>query len=78
MIVVLGWFSASILGLVIIYVINNSFYRTWSTVEIGIYDGQASFSWALCLAWVVLACHNGYGGKCAIRVLFFFNKEKQK
>ncbi|XP_072014421.1 nose resistant to fluoxetine protein 6-like [Amphiura filiformis] len=61
-VVLCGWVLASAVGLVVIYVINNVFYRDWSLAEQSIYSGLASFTWALCVGWVILACKNGYGG----------------
>ncbi|XP_072014078.1 nose resistant to fluoxetine protein 6-like isoform X1 [Amphiura filiformis] len=61
-VVLCGWVLASAVGLVVIYVVNNAFYRDWSLAEQGIYNGLGSFTWASCVGWVILACKNGYGG----------------
>ena len=62
LVVISGWVLASAVGLVVIYVFNNRWYRKWSTAEESIYNGLASFAWALSVSWVILACKTGYAG----------------
>lgn len=64
--VTLGWTMASITGLLVVYglvsynsVLHPVPYEMMTQV---VYGGGHRLAWGAALAWLVFACHNGYGG----------------
>ena len=67
----IGWIVAIVLGLTVVY-------GTWASSKKGgkpfneaenvIYASLSRFTWAVAVAWVIFACHNGFGGNvfCAL------------
>ncbi|CAL4101295.1 unnamed protein product, partial [Meganyctiphanes norvegica] len=68
--VILGWVTACIVALLVLYGIYpsnhlNKFFvvdRYPEQLVSDIYTGLFRGAWGLALMWVVLACHSGYGG----------------
>lgn len=61
----IGWVWAIALGLTVVY-------GTWESSKLGgkpfntaeniFYGSLSRLTWAIAVAWVVFACHNGFGG----------------
>jgi len=65
MTVLLGWIIAFLCGCLVVYGMypyNQRGPATWSNATAFFYSTFHRPVWALCLAWVVVACHYGYGG----------------
>ncbi|GFO24199.1 nose resistant to fluoxetine protein 6-like [Plakobranchus ocellatus] len=66
--VALGWLLAIGGGLTLVYVTHDNLKEfsivnpTWSDNQMNALDIVSKPLWALCIAWVILACVNGYGG----------------
>ncbi|XP_071814774.1 nose resistant to fluoxetine protein 6-like isoform X1 [Apostichopus japonicus] len=59
----ISWVCACGLGYACIYSIYpNINGHPWSAVGNGFYQGLVRCAWGIFLAWVVFACHYGYGG----------------
>jgi hypothetical protein len=77
-VVVVGWaLSLSLSFLVVL--IGHTEYKdggeSWSPSQNVAYDTLARNTFSLCLAWMIFACHIGYGGQL---FLFVSNKDNQK
>lgn len=63
-IVILGWIIAIGGGLVTLYgrgiqLLDNV---TWKRADFVAYETLYRPAWAVCICWVIWACHHGYGG----------------
>jgi len=61
-----GWYVATGLGVSVvygIYTVTKKGGRPFNQAENIIYGTFSRFTWGLALAWVVYACHRGYGSK---------------
>ena len=61
-----GWFVGAGLGITVvygIYTVNKKGGRPFNQAENIIYGTFSRFVWGLAVAWVVYACHKGYGSK---------------
>ena len=58
-----GWVFAIGFGLAVVYGPYSRTQYTWKMVEWIIYGAMFRIMWAIALAWVIFACHNGWGGK---------------
>ncbi|XP_057290815.1 O-acyltransferase like protein-like [Hydractinia symbiolongicarpus] len=58
----LGWFLAVGTGIACVYGPFTATQEAWNQATNITYGVMFRFVWALALAWVVYACHNGYGG----------------
>jgi len=61
-----GWFLGIGLGISVvygIYTVTKEGGRPFNQAENIIYGTFSRFTWGLALAWVVYACHRGYGSK---------------
>ena len=56
-----GWLMAISVGMALVYGPHTMLDHNWSTAENATYGTLSRFAWSLCLAWLVYACHNGYG-----------------
>ncbi|XP_041473096.1 nose resistant to fluoxetine protein 6-like isoform X1 [Lytechinus variegatus] len=60
---VLGWIAASAIGMACVYGFYPSYHgNELSTADSAAYMALSKFAWAVSVAWVVIACHHGYGG----------------
>ncbi|XP_041462659.1 nose resistant to fluoxetine protein 6-like isoform X1 [Lytechinus variegatus] len=60
---VIGWLIAAAIGMTLVYGLYPSYHgHVMSTAESAAYMALCRFVWAVCLSWVVFACHYGYGG----------------
>ncbi|KAG0710143.1 Nose resistant to fluoxetine protein 6 [Chionoecetes opilio] len=66
LIVAVGWTLAAVTGLLVVYgmasynkIVNHTPYEMMTQV---VYGGGHRLAWGAALAWLVFACHNGYGG----------------
>ena len=61
-----GWVFAIGLGLAVVYGPYSQTQYTWKMAEWIIYGVMFRIVWAIALAWVIFACHNGWGGKSQV------------
>ncbi|XP_063845290.1 nose resistant to fluoxetine protein 6-like isoform X2 [Scylla paramamosain] len=66
LLVTVGWTVASLTGLLVVYgmysynsILHPVPYEVMTQI---VYGGGHRLAWGAVLAWLVLACHNGYGG----------------
>ena len=70
----LGWAVAIAIGMLVVYGLypynspNEGWYKPMDTDLGAFYESCHRFAWGLALAWVILACVTGYGGKCHQRI----------
>ena len=72
-IVVCGWISSTITGLVLVYGVVNYYQvdlscvtgtkQCFSTAGAVLYAAFARASWGSVVAWIIFACHTGYAGE---------------
>ena len=63
--VLLGWCTAFACGLAVVYGVRKEFRKhseTFTRAENLFYGTFSRFVWGIALAWVIYACHFGYGG----------------
>ena len=73
----IGWTLATAIALAATYGPYTSFRdggRPFTLVENVLYGTFSRFSWALCVAWVVFACHFEIGGRSSY---FFMKRDRQ-
>ena len=63
-----GWVVANGLGFAVVYGPYSQTQYTWKMVDRIVYDAMFRLVWAIALAWVIFACHNGWGGKTQINL----------
>jgi len=61
---VLGWIAASVVNLLLVYCAYPSYSqgKPWSIELSAFYHAVSRPVWCIGLAWVTIACANGYGG----------------
>ena len=68
----LGWLLAIGGALTLVYVTHDNLEEfgilrpTWSDNQMNALDIVGKPLWSLCVAWVILACVTGYGGKYSL------------
>lgn len=63
---VVGWCVAIILALSVVYGPYKSYKKNpvpFTKLENVMYGTFSRFAWGLALAWVIYACHRGFGGR---------------
>ena len=50
-------------GVAVVYGPYSQYQYTWQMVDQIVYGVTFRIVWAIALAWVIFACHNGWGGK---------------
>lgn len=86
-IALLGWVLAAVANSMVVYGLYPTFSKGGSQLipenildnnTAAFYNAVSRPVWCLGLAWVVLACHNGYGGEnLKFRVILLFTLVKK-
>ena len=73
----MGWTIACLMGLLVVYGMysyNSVFHPVpYEVMTQIVYGGGHRLAWGAALAWLVLACHNGYGGEGSFPFDTLFN-----
>ena len=74
--VAVGWTLASITGLLVVFGVQsyNHFLQPtqYEVMTSVVYGGGHRLAWGTALAWVVFACHNGYGGNVCLECVCIY------
>ena len=67
----IGWLLAAAIAVLVLYgTYDSSGVPKLSNTASAIYNATARTGWGVAIAWVIVACATGNGGRCDIHFLF--------